>query len=174
MGWCDMNIKKIAFLGVFTALNLIFILIENQIPPFIAIFPYAKIGLSNIVIFFVLVVYGFKEALIIALFKCLFIAIFSGNPSSLFYSIPSTFISLIFAGFLFRKKILTLVSASSLSAIIHNVIQIIVAMIITKTTAIIVYAPHLILIGSIAGLITGSIDYLIIKKLPLSMLGNKN
>ncbi len=58
-------------------------LIESMMPiPFIA--PGAKLGLSNIVILITLVVFGFKEALIVGMLKSFVFTLVTGSVSSLF------------------------------------------------------------------------------------------
>lgn len=61
-------------------------LIESMMPiPFIA--PGAKLGLSNIVILITLVVFGFKEALIVGMLKSFVFTLVTGSVSSLFFTV---------------------------------------------------------------------------------------
>ncbi len=53
--------------------------------PFIA--PGAKLGLSNIVILITLVVFGFKEALIVGMLKSFVFTLVTGSVSSLFFTV---------------------------------------------------------------------------------------
>ena len=64
------KLQKYVFLSLLTAGALILNIIEGMIPlPYIA--PGAKLGLSNIVTLSAMVVFGFKDALMIVVIRCI-------------------------------------------------------------------------------------------------------
>lgn len=158
--------KNVAVCAVFVALSLVLSLVESMLPPIIAFFPYAKIGLANIAITILIIYYGFPIAFLTQCVRCFLMSIFSGNVSSLLYSLPSGIICVIVSYILLKKLNNSIIFTCSISALIHNMIQLIVSILITKTVNVIAYAPHLILIGTLCGVVTGIIVYITIKKMP--------
>jgi heptaprenyl diphosphate synthase len=152
--------KKITACGIALALSLILSLIENAMPPMIAVLPYAKIGFSNIVIMFMFVTmkpqYGFSVLLI----KCVLSSIFAGAPTMMMYSIPASVISFTVVWLLLKTKIFSVVAVSSVGAVIHNTVQIFVGMIVAGGT-IASLLPYMMLAGGLAGLATGIIVFFV-------------
>lgn len=167
-----MKSKKIATIGILTALALIISLFEALLPPIIPILPFAKVGLSQIVILSALIILGPFEASVVLLVRSLLVAIFVGNPSMMLYSIPAGIISLALMTGLLKSKSFSIIAISMASGAIHNLVQITVASFITKSTAVFFYAPYLMIFGAIAGVVTGLACYILIKKLPERLLIN--
>ena len=63
-----MKVKKIAFLGLFTSAALILSFLETLIPNIVPI-PGFKLGLANFAVLLALYIFGFKEAIIVYLFR---------------------------------------------------------------------------------------------------------
>ncbi len=161
-----MNSKKLALSGILLALALIIGMIENLIPPIIPMLPFVKIGLSNIVIMFCAIVVGFTPALIITCFKATLVPLFVGNPMMIAYSLTASLVSLLIVFILLKTKKIGIPTISLISAIIHNIMQLIVASIIMESSYVFGFLPYLILTGFISGFVTGIITHLLIKFLP--------
>ena len=161
-----MNSKKLALSGILLALALIIGMIENLIPPIIPMLPFVKIGLSNIVIMFCSIVVGFTPALIITCFKATLVPLFVGNPMMIAYSLTASLVSLLIVFILLKTKKIGIPTISLISAILHNIMQLIVASIIMESSYVFGFLPYLILTGFISGFVTGIITYLLIKFLP--------
>lgn len=159
------NGKKLAILGVLTGLAIIIGFVENMMPPIFAMLPYVRLGLANIVILLALVVYGVKESSTILIIKIIMLAIFSGNPSMALYSLCGGIFSIIIMRLLliFRKNSLAAISAAG--GVLHNFGQVCVAALIIKNISVFVFLPHLMLFGALAGIITGIVCFIIIKRL---------
>lgn len=164
--------KKIALAGIMTALTLILSLIENMLPPIIAFLPYARIGFANIAILVSLILFGYGFALSMTIIKCVFAAIFSGAITALFYSIPSSLVSLTIAYLMLRYSKEGMMSISAISAVFHNLIQVLVAMLITKTAEVYFYLPHLTAVAIVTGSAIGLVVYLLVRKVPFDKLLN--
>ena len=80
-----MNTRKVAGTGLLLAVALVLSFIESRIPVFIAV-PGVKAGLANIAVVFALYRLGWREALVISVFKVLLSALFFGTFVSLAYS----------------------------------------------------------------------------------------
>ena len=150
-----MSVKKISRLGLLTAIALILFIVELRIPNLVPI-PGVKLGLANIVTIFALYRYKPSETALILIARILLGSIFSGNMSSMIYSISGAV--LCFAGMNFLCKIVPekyMWIASILGAVLHNIGQTIAAVILMGTFSVIAYLPFLMLSGCIAGLFTG-------------------
>lgn len=162
--------KKIAGLGVLTALALITFIIESLFPPLFI--PGAKMGLSNVFTLLALYFYGGGYALITVLAKCILGSLFTGNFSTLMYSLPAGIISLTFEFILvkFAFEKVSVIAVSVGGAVIHNAVQNAVFSLVTNATEVFSLLPYLTLVGVIAGLAVGFAVYIILKTLPKGVL----
>ena len=160
-----MRARKLALLAVMTATALILSVVENQFPllPGIA---GAKLGLANIVTLLCLMLWGWREAGIVLLARILLAALFSGHPSSLFYSLAGGFCCLVVMGlakgFLSERQIWFL---SVLGALAHNAGQMLMALLILRTPLLLWYAPVLALLALPTGLFTGLCAQMLVPRL---------
>ena len=160
------NTKKIALTGLLLALALIIGAIEHSIPPIFPTLPFVRIGFSNVVIVFTLVTLGFAPALIITALKSILVPLFIGNPIMIIYSLSAAVVSLLIIFLLLYTKIVGIPTVSIVGAVVHNLTQLAVALIMTETLSVIGLAPQLALTGFLAGLAPGVITYVLIKYLP--------
>ena len=79
------NTKKIAVLGLLTAIALTIFMIEAQIPPIVPV-PGVKLGLSNIVTVFTVFTLGPGAGAAVLLCRVFLGAVFAGNFSTILYS----------------------------------------------------------------------------------------
>lgn len=160
--------KKIAFLALTAALALVSFVLESLLPSLPL--PGAKIGISNVFTLLPLILFGWKEALLVVVVKTVLGSMFAGNFSMLLYSLTAGVASIAVARlmFCFVPKI-SLVCVSVVSAVCHNAAQLAMYCILTQTTALFVYFPYLALLGVAAGFGVGLIVVLLIKMLPLSV-----
>ena len=150
-----MDIKKMAALAMFSVIALTIFMVESMIGPIVPI-PGIKLGLANIVTLLVLVLYGPKEALFVLIVRILLGSIFGGQMISFFYSLSGGVLcwlvmSLINA--LLNKKFLVLTSMCG--AAVHNIGQILAAIVITQSISVIAYLPVLMVSAMITGCFTG-------------------
>ena len=128
---------------------------EAQIPAPVPI-PGVKLGLANIVTVYAVFTIGPGPALMILVARILLGSLFAGQAMSLMYSLAGGL--LCFAVMLLLKRILTrkqIWVASVIGAVFHNIGQILVAIVVTGTPAIVSYLPVLLLSGIASGLFTG-------------------
>lgn len=159
--------KKVAVLALMTALGLIAFLLEALVAP--SVLPGAKLGLSNIFSLFTLVLYGLPEALLVVIARTVLGSIFAGNLSLLLYSLTAGIASLIAARALFFVfPRVSLLCISVVSAVVHNLVQLLVYCALTQTALLMSYAPYLCLIGAGAGVAVGLAVTFTVKAVPLS------
>ena len=166
------NAKKIAVLGVLTALSLIAFLIENLFPPLFI--PGAKLGLANAFSFTALIIYSPIEAFIIVGVRTVLSAIFAGNISAVMYSFTGGVVAMGVSSvliYLVCPKI-SIVSASVAAAVAHNLTQNAVFALVSGTALAFSYSPYLALIGVASGTFIGAAVTLLIKKFPQNAFCN--
>ena len=159
--------RKIAISAMLTALALIAFIIESLLPPLII--PGAKLGLSNFFILLSLVLLGYKYGFFVLIIKIVLGSLFSGNISTMMYSLPAGLASFIIEAILLNyASKFTIVSISIFGAIVNILVQNMVFCLVTGAWAYLIYSPYLALCGTLSGLIIGLILLLTVKKLPLS------
>jgi len=147
--------KRLTRLALLTAIALTIFMVELQIPSPIPV-PGVKLGLSNIVTVYCVVVYGPWSGLAVLLCRVVLGAVFSGRIAALAYSLAGGLLS--WALMCLLRKIVTerqIWVMSILGGLFHNIGQLFAAMVITGTPSIAVYFPVLALSGMAAGLFTG-------------------
>lgn len=157
--------KKITFLALFASLALLLSYVEMLLPPIFTGVPGIKMGLPNIVIILILYRFGIKEAAIVSFVRLLIVSVLFGNITMLWYSLAGAVFSLAVMGILKKLDILSTVGVSVAGAIMHNVGQMIVAMLLMQTSEIGYYMIVLSITGTIAGIFIGLCGALLHKRL---------
>ncbi len=139
--------------------------VESQIPPLVAI-PGVKVGLANVAVIFALYRFGIKEAVGVSLLRVLMVSLLFGNPSSFLYSLCGAVLSLTVMSLLCRFSIFSAVGVSISGGVCHNLGQILVACLVTKTNLLSVYFPFLLLAGTLSGIAIGLAGALLVKRIP--------
>lgn len=158
-----LNINKttriIALLGILGAQALVLSVIENFIPAIPGLPPGAKPGFSNIVTMFTATIMGFPGAFGITLIKSVFAGITRGVTAGLMSFCGGLLSTIVMVLLLkLKKNPFGIMGISIMSAVAHNVGQLIVACIISGTPALVTgYGPFLLLFAIITGAITGTI-----------------
>ncbi len=150
-----MNAKKICYMSLLTGIALIIFIVELRIPNLIPIAG-VKLGLANIITVYGLYHLRAGETAMILLVRIFLGSVFGGNLSAIIYSLSGGL--LCFAGMILLRKILDeryIWLCSIIGAILHNIGQTAAAVAVTRTTAVLVYLPLLMISGCIAGLFTG-------------------
>ena len=159
--------KRISTLAVFTAMSLIMFLVESLFPPLFL--PGAKMGLSNIFSLLALVVLGPVDALVVVLVRTTLGSMFSGNMSTLMYSMSAGVVSILVAIVLVYTLYpnISVIAVSVVSAVVHNLVQNIVFCAVSATPEMYSYMPYLAVLGVVAGFVVGIAVMLIVKGVPL-------
>ena len=156
--------KKIALLGIMTAVALILAYLEAILPPLWSAVPGVKMGLPNLVIIFVLYRFGFKEAAAVSAIRLFTVSLLFGNVMTLAYSAAGAVLSLILMVLLKKIDNFSTVGVSVAGAVSHNLGQILVAVFLFDTVQLGYYMIILAITGSIAGVFIGIGANLLIKR----------
>ena len=106
---------------------------------------------------------GIKEAVIINILRISLTAMLFGNLNSFLFSIAGAVLSMVTMIVLKKIDSFSYIGVSVSGAIMHNVGQIIAAIFIMGSSAIIYYLPVLIIAGVITGIIIGIVSGIVVK-----------
>ncbi|MCH5157255.1 MAG: Gx transporter family protein [Clostridiales bacterium] len=158
--------RRVATLAVLTAMGLIMFMVESLFPPLFL--PGAKMGLSNIFSLLTVIVLGPAEAIILVVIRTTLGSIFTGNVSTLMYSLTaglvSVIVSVILVEFVYPK--VSIVAISVVAAVMHNLTQNVVFCLVSNTPEMFGYMPWLALLGVVAGIIVGFAVWFILRAVP--------
>ena len=150
-------------LGLTIALAMIMSYIEALVPLSFAV-PGIKMGLANIVIIFVLYKIGTKEAILVSLIRVILVSLLFSNVMAMAYSIAGATLSLSVMWLLKKTDKFSFVGVSIAGGIMHNVGQIIMAVILLGTQQIALYLPVLMITGTATGVVIGIVSGLVINR----------
>ena len=157
--------RKIALLGVITAVALVLAYLEALLPPISAAVPGIKMGLPNLVIIFVLYRFGLKEAAAVSGIRLFAVSLLFGNIMTLAYSAAGAALSLTLMALLKRINKFSATGVSVAGAVSHNLGQILVAVFLFDTVQLGYYMIVLAITGTVAGVFIGIGANLLINRL---------
>ena len=157
--------RKLAYLGLCTAVALILAYVEVLLPPLYTAVPGIKLGLPNIAILFVLYRYGMRYAAAVSFVRMAVIALLFGNPMTFVYSLAGAALSLLVMSLLRRLDFLSVVGVSVAGGVFHNVGQILMAMLLLGTAELGYYLIVLAITGTISGIFVGLCGALAVKRI---------
>lgn len=147
--------RKLALLAALAAVALTIFVAEAQIPPVVPV-PGVKLGLANIVTLVAMSVLGRKEAGAVFVVRLILGSAFAGGFSGLLFSAAggaAAYLVMCLLIGVFPEKLMWVVSV--LAALAHNAGQLAVALWVSGTVSMLVYAPALAAAGVVTGVFTG-------------------
>ena len=161
-----MKQKKIAYMGLFAAIAIIFGYVES-LSPFFAGIPGIKLGLANRAVLFILETYTWKEAALVSMVRILVIGFMFGNMFSILYSMAGAALSLTVMTLMKRFSGFSILGVSVAGGVSHNIGQLIIAALIVENTSLFYYAPVLLISGVITGILIGILTGEVTKRIHL-------
>lgn len=159
-----LDVKKMALCALFTAFAMILSYVEALIPiPFPV--PGMKLGLANLAIIMVMYLYSWKEAFLVSVMRIILTSLLFGTGMSFAFSIAGGVLSLIIMALIKKSKLLPMFGVSMVGGVMHNLGQLIIAMIIIKTTKLGYYFAILMVTGAVTGILNGYLGSLGLKSL---------
>ena len=146
--------KKVAESGMLVALAMIFSYVETLIPFNFGV-PGMKLGLANLAVVTALYLMGAGQAFMISLLRILLISITFGNMSAMMYSLAGGMLSFGAMALLAGRKGFSVVGVSVLGGAMHNVGQLLAAVLVVENFQVIYYLPPLLAGGVVTGLLIG-------------------
>ncbi len=157
--------ERMALMAVLLALMLVLGYIESLIPLGVGI-PGIKLGLANGVLLFALYMLGTKEALLLMALKVTVPLLYIPSYlQTIMYSAAGSVLSM--AAMLLVKRIrgISILGVSVTGAAMHNVGQVLMAMLILQTKSLFFYLSVLLVVGVITGILTGTAAKLVMQSL---------
>ena len=149
--------RKIALLGLLTALCFGLSYIEFLIPFTALGVPGIKLGLANLCVMAALYLWGLPEAAAISLIRIILSWLIFGSFTGLLYSLAGGVLSLAVMVILKKTGVFSPIGVSAAGGAMHNVGQLAVAMFLTEASALWYYLSVLLLYGVAAGAVNGII-----------------
>ena len=159
-----MKSKRIAYIGLLIALAFVFSYVEFLLPISLGI-PGVKLGLANLVILVCFYRIGEKEAGILSLIRVLLVGFTFANMAMMLYSLAGALLSFLAMYLAKRTSRLSITGVSVLGAVFHNIGQIIMAMLLLRSNAILSYLPVLMVTGVVAGIVIGLVGAALVRRL---------
>lgn len=159
------KIKKISLCGVLAAGAMILSYVESMLPPISAALPGVRVGLANILIIFALFRLELSSAAAVSAVRLTLSAILFGSAVTFIYSLFGAILSLTVMVLAKKTGKLTMTGVSILGGVSHNAGQIIAAILLTNTSAILLYLPVLVISGTVSGIFIGLCAVFVLKTL---------
>ncbi len=156
--------KRIAYLGVFTALAFVFSYIEFLLPLNFGV-PGIKLGLANLVVIVALYMINVRAACLLSFVRILLMGLTFGNMASMIYSLAGGMLSLVIMILAKWGNVFSVTGVSVLGGVSHNVGQIIIAILVVETKSLLYYLPVLIISGTVTGALIGILASILIRHL---------
>ena len=165
------RVRRLTTLALIVSFAMVLAFVEARLPEFA---PGVKIGLANIAIIFALYKMGAKEAVIVSFVRIVLVSMLFGHMQKFFFSLAGAVLSL--AVMIILKKLTRApeMVVSIAGGIMHNVGQIIAAIVFLGSFAVAYYLPLLLLSGTVAGVVVGVASALLIKKVDLDKITKKS
>lgn len=146
--------KRVALYGMFLAVALVVSYLESLLPLFVAV-PGVKLGIANAVIMLVLYQMGAKQAFVLSVTRVVLAALLFSGLFTMLYSLAGALCSLVGMILLKKSKLFSPVGVSVAGGVLHNMGQIVVAMIVMEQAALVSYLPVLLVSGVVSGIVIG-------------------
>lgn len=154
--------RRIVLLALFVTIASVLHVVEGALPLPLPV-PGVKLGLANIVSLIVIITYGWREALYIAVLRVMIGSLLGGAflgftfAMSLGGALTSTLIMLL--GYRYGVPPFSLIGVSVLGAVAHNVTQLSIAAIAVNSVGLLWYLPYMLLFAVPTGIMTGLVAY---------------
>jgi len=160
-----MDFKKTIRLSMLISLSVVISIIESYIPILNNIIPGLRLGLSNIIILFVLYKYSFKDSLYVSIVRVFLVGLLKTGLFSIsfFFSLSGAIFSIITMYLVKKINKFSVVGISIIGSLAHSIGQILIAIFILKNENIIYYLPYLLIFSIPTGIVTGLITNRILK-----------
>ncbi len=157
------NIKRISIIAMLLAMAIVVSVLESFIPMFI---PGFKLGLANVVILIMLYEFKSYEAFSVQILRIIIVGLLRGTFLSPIFimSLSGGLLSFLFMWLLTRVRLFTPIGVSVLGAVTHSLGQIVAAIFIIGTNAIIYYFPFIGLLSLGSGILSGIIAYTYLRR----------
>ena len=164
------RVRPLTAIAMLVCLSIVLNLFERIIPIAFPV-PGAKLGLANMVVLTALYILPAKDAFLVVVLKSLMASWIFASFSAFLYSIAGSLLSFAVMLMIIRlgKDRLSIVGASAVGGVCHNIGQLLMAALIIQNIRIFSYLPFLMVTGTATGILVGITVRLILKYLRIAM-----
>ncbi len=162
------GVKRLTTDAFLIAEAMILSYVESLIPLSVAV-PGIKMGLANIAVVFALFRVGKADAFTISILRVILLTVLFGTFVSFLYGFSGAVTSFLIMLLLKESNRFRAFTISVTGAVVHNLTQIAVAMLVLRTDAIVFYLPGLLAAGIISGALIGIVSAILIARIPKKM-----
>ena len=159
-----MKTKQLVLCGLLTALMLVLGYVEHLIPIPSAV-PGIKLGLANSVLLYAVYMLKLPTAWLLMVLKVLLSALLFGGVNTMLFSLSGGVLSMLGMCLLKKTAGVSPIVVSAAGGMLHNVGQVLMAMLLLKTTGLLGYMAVLMAVGLVTGIVTGVAAKLTMKHL---------
>lgn len=161
------QLKRIALSAMLIAVMLVLGYVESLVPTGI---PGVKLGLSNSVLILAICWLGIPTAFALMFAKVLLSGLLFSGVGAMLYALAGGLFSMTAMCLLYCAGNFRLVTTAITGAVLHNVGQVTMAMLILRTDGLVWYMGVLMLVGLVTGFVTGTAAQILNKRVPKSLL----
>jgi len=161
--------RRMVLLALLIAMASVLHVVESWLPLPLPV-PGIKLGLANIISLIVIVKFGWRDAIYVAVLRVLLASLFGGlflGPAFVM-SLSGAIGSIVVMAYVYHHWhcVFSVIGISIIGAVIHNVVQITVAALLVSSVTLLWYLPYLILFALPTGLATGMTTIYFLAKFP--------
>lgn len=156
--------QRVALCGILLALMLVLGLVESMIPVAAGI-PGIKLGLSNGVLIFAVYMLDIPTAFTLMALKVTLASMMYAGFGAFPYALAGGVLSVTAMALFSRVRGMHPVTVSMVGGVMHNVGQVVMAMVMLQTSRLLYYLAVLMLAGLVTGALTGICAHLVMKHL---------
>ena len=145
---------RTAYSGLLIAVMLVLGYVESLLPAVGAV-PGIKLGLSNSVLIFAVYMLDLPTAWMLMILKVLLSGLLFGGATTMLYASAGGVLSMLAMSILSRSKGVHPVTVSITGAVMHNVGQVAMAMLLLGARQLLYYMAVLVVVGMVCGALTG-------------------
>lgn len=164
------KLYELTLLSLLASAALILSYVEAVFPPVFSAVPGIKLGFPNILIIYILYRMDVFRAAAVSLVRILLVSLLFGTVLSFLYSLAGALLSLAVMAMMKKTDLFSVVGVSVVGGVMHNLGQILVAMLLLGTPEIGYYMIVLSVTGIIAGVFIGLCGALLVKRLNFSKI----
>lgn len=148
------RLQQLVLLALFSAFMLIFGYIEKTVP-LVPSVPGIRLGLSNIVLIYALVLIDFKSAAYLIFIKVALGGILFLGPIGTIYTFAGSAMSLLAMYIVLRLKLFSIIGISLVGSLAHMAAQLIVAYLNLGLLVVLANLPFLMIASAVSGVFIG-------------------
>lgn len=160
------RIQALALSALLMAVMLALGYVESLLPTGV---PGIKLGLSNSVLIFAIYTLGVPTAFLLMIGKVLLSGFLFSGVNAMLYAFAGGLLSMLVMSLLYRMKSFHIVTIAMAGAVMHNVGQVALAMLMLETDKLFYYMAVLMLVGLVTGFVTGNAAKILLRRIPESL-----